>query len=563
MADEKNVVTEGINDPELGPAGSEHEGDNKMVTLGDGNGAGVETAGFHRRLTKRQIMMMTFGAGIGTGLWVGTGQALHEAGPGGMAVAYTIQSFIVWCLYMSIGEMTTYRPVHGGFIRQAAEYVDPALAYAEGFNFWFQWVMIIPAEITAAVSVLKFWPSSQSVPLAAYITIFLVALAIPNYFPVRWYGHFEFVMSWVKLLAVFVMIFFMFIMASGGVAATHGPLVFHYWKSPGAFVGGMKGIAQAFVQAGFSFGSAQHIAIIAGEAIRPRKTIKSVVMPIFWRIFCFFIVNIWLVGMVVPYNNEDLVNGVGTLGSPFVIALKLGHQMWLAHTINGFIFLTVVSCGVTSVYISSRALTAMADIHLIHPVFGKKDKRGRPWLSLTICTALGGGLCYLNLNKTAVKVYGWFSALVAIATFLSWLSINWAHINFRRALKAQGIDPKTLPFRAPFAPYTQYVSTALVLFIMGCEMYLAIYPSNAKPSAEAFFTVYLALPLFIANFVGYKLWFKTKMVKMAEVDLSEAKIFDEDDRIRNELDMDEDDKPGTFKKFKANVWQSTKNVIFG
>ena len=39
---------------------------------------------------------------------------------------------------MSIGEMTTYRPVHGGFIRQAAEYVDPALAFAEGMNFWFQ-----------------------------------------------------------------------------------------------------------------------------------------------------------------------------------------------------------------------------------------------------------------------------------------------------------------------------------------------------------------------------------------------------------------------------------------
>lgn len=52
--------------------------------------AGVNDAGYHRALTRRQIMMMTFGAGIGTGLWVGTGTALKFAGPGGIAVAYTI-----------------------------------------------------------------------------------------------------------------------------------------------------------------------------------------------------------------------------------------------------------------------------------------------------------------------------------------------------------------------------------------------------------------------------------------------------------------------------------------
>lgn len=34
----------------------------------------------------------------------------------------------------------------------------------------------------------------------------------------------------IKILAIFAMIFFLFIMASGGIAATGGPLVFHYWK---------------------------------------------------------------------------------------------------------------------------------------------------------------------------------------------------------------------------------------------------------------------------------------------------------------------------------------------
>ena len=47
-----------------------------------------------------------------------------------------IVAFVVWLQYMSIGEMTAYRPVHGGFIRQEAEYVDPAFGFACGINFW-------------------------------------------------------------------------------------------------------------------------------------------------------------------------------------------------------------------------------------------------------------------------------------------------------------------------------------------------------------------------------------------------------------------------------------------
>lgn len=78
-------------DAELGHASS-REGDTTVINVPAGDDNGVDTAGFHRRLNKRQIMFMTFGAGIGTGLWVGTGTALKAAGPGGIAVAYTFQS---------------------------------------------------------------------------------------------------------------------------------------------------------------------------------------------------------------------------------------------------------------------------------------------------------------------------------------------------------------------------------------------------------------------------------------------------------------------------------------
>lgn len=57
-------------DLENSVSGSDQEGITTSIS------APVDTAGYDRSLTKRQIMMMTFGAGIGTGLWVGTGTAL-------------------------------------------------------------------------------------------------------------------------------------------------------------------------------------------------------------------------------------------------------------------------------------------------------------------------------------------------------------------------------------------------------------------------------------------------------------------------------------------------------
>lgn len=69
--DASNLKTSETNDMERSASSvTERHGSTIVLSASD-------DAGYHRSLTRRQIMMMTFGAGIGTGLWVGTGQALH------------------------------------------------------------------------------------------------------------------------------------------------------------------------------------------------------------------------------------------------------------------------------------------------------------------------------------------------------------------------------------------------------------------------------------------------------------------------------------------------------
>lgn len=77
------------------------------------------------------------------------------------------------------------------------------------------------------------------------------------------------------------------------------------------------------------------------------------------------------------------------------------------------------------------------------------------------------------------------------------------HICFRRALKVQGIDPKSLPFSAPLAPYLQWAAILATFFIMGCEFYLALF-GDGTPTAKGFFSVYLAVPLFLFDYIAYK-----------------------------------------------------------
>jgi amino acid transporter len=65
-----SLEVKGVNDLERNSSGSNQEGTTSVLSTP------VDNAGYDRSLTKRQIMMMTFGAGVGTGLWVGTGTAL-------------------------------------------------------------------------------------------------------------------------------------------------------------------------------------------------------------------------------------------------------------------------------------------------------------------------------------------------------------------------------------------------------------------------------------------------------------------------------------------------------
>jgi yeast amino acid transporter len=87
-----------------------------------------------RGLKARHITMIAIGGAIGTGLIIGTGRALTQAGPASMLISYTAVGFLVWIVMCALGEMASWLPLSSGFTGYAARFCDPALGFALGWT---------------------------------------------------------------------------------------------------------------------------------------------------------------------------------------------------------------------------------------------------------------------------------------------------------------------------------------------------------------------------------------------------------------------------------------------
>ena len=72
----------------------------------------------------------------GTGLFLGTGGALANGGPLGLFMGYSLMGSVCLATMVSLGEMISYLPIPGGPVALATRFVDPALGFTMGWNYW-------------------------------------------------------------------------------------------------------------------------------------------------------------------------------------------------------------------------------------------------------------------------------------------------------------------------------------------------------------------------------------------------------------------------------------------
>jgi amino acid transporter len=362
-------------------------------------------------------------------------------------------------------------PVSGGFYTYSIRFVDPSWGFAMGWNYVFQWAIVLPFELVVASLTVGYW--NREITVAAWITLFLVTIVIINAFGVLGFAEEEFWASVLKLAAICIFMFIALILVCGG-----GPSDGKYseywgarlWYDPGAFKNGFKGVCVVFVTAAFAFSGTELVGLAAAESENPAKALPGAIKQVFWRITLFYIVGLLMVGLLVSSTDERLLgSGFDVNTSPFVIAAKDAGLHGFDHFMNFIILVSVISIGNSCVYGGSRTLTALADQGYAPRIFSYVDKAGRP-LPSTILILAFGCLGYITLAADGGVVFDWLLALSGLAALFTWGSICLSHIRFRSAWKYQGHTLDEIPFQAVFGVYGSWVGFILVIIVLVAQV---------------------------------------------------------------------------------------------
>ncbi|MCJ1420610.1 hypothetical protein MMC32_006968 [Xylographa parallela] len=460
-----------------------------------------------RSLKGRHMQMIAIGGSIGAGLFVGSGNALSNGGPGSVVIGYSFVGLLLLFTVQALGELAVLYPVNGAFFNYAVRFIDPAWGFAMGWDYAIGWLTVLPFEISAAGLTIDFWRTD--INIGVWIAVFLTILAAVQIFGVRGYGEVEFVLSLLKIMGVLGFIIFGIVVDCGGVKSDpRGYIGGQYWRDPGAFQNGFQGFCSTFVTAAFAFGGTELVGLAAAEAADPRKTLPRATKQVFWRITFFYVISLLIVGLIVPSNNEDLLgaSNSNTKSSPFVLAITLANVNGLPSVFNAIITISVISVANSCTFASTRTMQALA-MNGMGPNFLKYiDKRGRPLWCVLIQIAFGL-LAFVNEATTGATVFDWLLSLSGLSYFFVWGSICLSHIRFRHAWKAQGHTLAELPYQAQFGIWGSYAGFTLNWLALIATFYVSLYPvggPNLNPTY--FFQEYLAGPLVIGLYLFWKCW---------------------------------------------------------
>jgi len=488
--------------------------------------AGTASSPLQRSLKGRHLQMIAIGGSIGTGLFVGSGSALANGGPASLLIAFGLIGIMLFCTVHALGEMAVLFPVAGSFSAYSSRFIDPAWGFAMGWNYALQWLVVLPLEIVAACLTIQYWQQGENpINPDAWVAIFLVLIIGINLFGVKGYGEAEFVFSIIKVIAVVGYIILGIILAAGG-GPQGGYIGGREWANGGAFKNGFKGLCSVFVTAAFSFSGTELVGLAAAETANPRKSLPTAVKQVFWRITLFYIVSLTLVGLLVNANNDRLVNGGGSwdaTASPFVISIENAGITVLPSIFNVVILIAVLSVGNSSIYGSSRTLAALADQGQAPKILGYIDRKGRPIVSIAIASSLGFLAFFAGSDKRG-DAFNWMLALSGLSVIFTWMSICFAHIRFRSAWKKQGHSLSELAFRSQAGLIGSWVGFIFNILVLIAQFWTGAWPigyGELGPAgqAEAFFQAYLAAPIILICYLGYKIYWRTSFVRSHNADL--------------------------------------------
>lgn len=435
-----------------------------------------------RSLKSRHITMIAIGGAIGTGLFLGSGSAIHKAGPS-IILSYLIVGIFCFFMMRALGELIMSDTSKHSFIDFVKQYLGDRMEFITGWTYWSCWLSLAMADLTATGIYLRYW--FPHLPQWVGPLIIIILLMLVNMINVGLFGEFESAFSMIKVLAIIALIVIGLVMVllhmhvEGGGHATFTNLVSH----GGFFPTGPMGFLMSFQMVVFAFVGIEMVGLTAGETKDPQHDIPKAINALPIRIGLFYIGSMIAIMSVYPWNH------IVTSSSPFVQVFKAIGIVGAAGILNFVVLTAALSATNSSIFSTSRSLYSLATGGNAPHRFTKLSNKAVPNGALQFSSAILFVIVILNYVMPA-GVFNIVSGVSTINFIFVWLIILWCHIQYRRQ-NPQGLSS----FKMPGYPVTSW----LTLIFFCAVLVILFFDASTRTS------LLISIVWFIALFIGYRL----------------------------------------------------------
>ncbi|ATF12036.1 amino acid permease [Brevibacillus sp. HB1.2] len=407
-----------------------------------------------RGLKNRHVQLIAIGGAIGTGLFLGAGKSIHLAGPS-ILFAYLITGIICFLIMRSLGELLLSNLNYHSFVDFVKDYLGNMAAFVTGWTYWFCWISIAMADLTAVGLYTQFW--FPEIPQWMPGLIALVILLIMNLATVKLFGEMEFWFALVKVIAILALIFVGVFMIIKGFSTNAGASSFtNLWSHGGMFPNGFNGFLLSFQMVVFAFVGIELVGLTAGETEDPKRVIPKAINQIPIRILIFYVGALIVIMSIYPWN------AINPLESPFVQVFAAIGIAAAAGIVNFVVLTSAASACNSAIFSTSRMVYSLAKEKNAPVPLTKLTANKVPANALLFSTVVI--LIAVVLNY--VMPEGVFTLITSVSTvcfIFIWGITVICHLKYR---KTRPDLAKANTFKMPLYPFANYLILAFLAFIL-------------------------------------------------------------------------------------------------
>lgn len=428
-----------------------------------------------REMKSRHLFMLSLGGVIGTGLFLGSGYAIGEAGPIGTILAYLVGGLLMYLAMVCLGELSVVMPVSGSFQAHATKFIGPASGFVIGWVYWLSWALYVGLEFIAAGLLMGRW--FPNVPVWIWCAVFVVLLFAINSLSTKSFAETEYWFAGIKVLAVLLFIGIGFCAMFGLITmdGTPAPYLSNI-VGDGVFPTGLTGVFIVMMTVIYAFQGSEIMGVAAGETEEPEKNIPKAIRNIVVRVLVFYVLAIFVLSAIVPWKEASV------LESPFVTVFDIVGIPFAADIMNFVILTAILSVGNTGLFACTRILYSLSNDGMAHPMFGKLNKRGVPINALLVTL----GFALLSLLTSIIAETTLFVVLLSVSGIggtITWMAIAISQIRFRVQYVKDGGKPEDLKFRVRLFPVVPILCIVICALLF---VFAAVDPTQRVSLAIGF-----------------------------------------------------------------------------